>query len=99
MEELSRCCFDGAVFCNATLQEYNCYSQIKEQYKSNLENGFLDKAGSYHPALKPAAYRLQRCYCALHRTALFISKDYHSDQRAGPEDSRGVAAQKVQQAS
>ncbi|CAE7945331.1 TDP1 [Symbiodinium sp. KB8] len=37
---------------NCITTEYNCYSQIKEQYKSNLENGFLDKAGSYHPALK-----------------------------------------------
>jgi len=37
---------------NCITTEYNCYSQIKEQYKSNLENGFLDKDGSYHPALK-----------------------------------------------
>ena len=50
--------FRLCVLCKAILQEYNCYSQIKEQYKSNLENGFLDKDGSYHPALKPAAYCL-----------------------------------------
>eukprot|EP00437_Effrenium_voratum_P004966 CAMPEP_0181426298 /NCGR_PEP_ID=MMETSP1110-20121109/15591_1 /TAXON_ID=174948 /ORGANISM="Symbiodinium sp., Strain CCMP421" /LENGTH=693 /DNA_ID=CAMNT_0023549489 /DNA_START=33 /DNA_END=2114 /DNA_ORIENTATION=+ len=36
--------------CQST--DYNCYSQIKEQYKSNLQKGFLDKDGAYHPALK-----------------------------------------------
>ena len=35
-----------------TWQDFDCYSQIKEQYKSNLENGFVDKDGSYHSALK-----------------------------------------------
>ncbi|CAE7413481.1 TDP1 [Symbiodinium pilosum] len=37
---------------NCQTTDYNCYPQIKEQYKSNLENGFLEKDGSYHPALK-----------------------------------------------
>lgn len=37
---------------NCMTTDFNCYSQIKEQYKSNLQNGFADKDGSYHPALK-----------------------------------------------
>ena len=32
-------------------QDFNCYSQIKEQYKSMLQNGFA-KDGAYHRALK-----------------------------------------------
>ena len=33
-------------------EDFNCYSQLKDQYKSNLQNGFVDKDGAYHPALK-----------------------------------------------
>ena len=32
-------------------QDFDCYSQIKEQYVSILQNGFADN-GAYHPALK-----------------------------------------------
>eukprot|EP00434_Breviolum_minutum_P018007 symbB.v1.2.015877.t1/scaffold1199.1/size145752/4 len=37
---------------NCMQTDFNCYSQLKDQYKSNLQNGFVDKDGAYHPALK-----------------------------------------------
>lgn len=36
---------------NCMTTDFNCYSQIKEQYKSMLQNGFA-KDGAYHGALK-----------------------------------------------
>jgi len=37
---------------NCMRTEWNCYSQIKEQYARNLKNGFLSNGGTYHPALR-----------------------------------------------
>jgi len=36
--------------CQAT--DFNCFSQVKELYLLNLENGFLTPEGRYHPALR-----------------------------------------------
>mmetsp|Transcript_7835 Transcript_7835/g.22494 ORF Transcript_7835/g.22494 Transcript_7835/m.22494 type:complete len:1069 (-) Transcript_7835:99-3305(-) len=37
---------------NCLSTEFNCYTQVKEQYLQNLKRGFLAVGNAYHPALR-----------------------------------------------